>query len=244
MAFANGCAERGSQLWVAVKRPMRSPQVALSNEPTRIGETPMKLLLFSDLHCDVDAAARLVTEARDVDVAVGAGDFAITRRGVEKTIDVLKGLSCPAVLVPGNGESYAELAAACNDWPAGHVLHGSGATVDGVSFYGLGGGVPVTPFGAWSWDLTEAEAEGLLADCPEGCVLVSHSPPRGAVDVSATGRSLGSTALRETVERTRPALVVCGHIHDCGGQTAMLGATPVVNAGPQGMVWELEAGAE
>ena len=33
--------------------------------------------------------------------------------------------------------------------------------------------------------------------------------------------------------------VVCGHIHDCAGQRAMLGATPVVNAGPEGIWWEL-----
>ena len=200
----------------------------------------MKFLLFSDLHCSSTAAARLVSEARHVDVAIGAGDFAITRSGIEKTIDVLKGLPCPAVLVPGNGESHAELAAACDGWPAGHVLHGSGAVVAGVSFYGLGGGVPTTPFGSWSWDFTEAEAEGLLANCPDRCVLISHSPPHGAVDVSAAGKPLGSVALRATVERTRPALVVCGHIHDCAGQTAMIGATPVVNAGPHGMVWELE----
>ena len=82
-----------------------------------------------------------------------------------------------------------------------------------MTFFGLGGGVPVTPFGAWSYDLTEEEAGGLLASCPEGCVLVSHSPPKGAVDVSSRGQSLGSVAVRRCVERARPALVVCGHIH-------------------------------
>ena len=37
----------------------------------------------------------------------------------------------------------------------------------------------------------------------------------------------------------RPALVVCGHIHASGGQTAHIGATPVINAGPDGIKWEL-----
>jgi len=36
-----------------------------------------------------------------------------------------------------------------------------------------------------------------------------------------------------------PLLVVCGHIHGSAGQQAMLGTTPVVNAGPAGVEWEL-----
>ena len=70
-------------------------------------------------------------------------------------------------------------------------------------------------------------------------MLVSHSPPKGAVDVSSSGRSLGSVAVRGVILRQRPILVVCGHIHESAGQQAMLGAAPVVNAGPGGIEWEV-----
>ena len=199
----------------------------------------MKLLLFSDLHCDAAAARRLVELARGVDVVVGAGDFANMRRGIEVTIEVLRSIERPAVLVPGNGESDDELRAACRDWPQAQVLHGSGVTLDGVGFYGLGGGVPRTPFGDWSWDFSEEQADELLAGCPTAGVLVSHSPPRGAADVSR-GRHLGSAAVRRAIEARRPRLVVCGHIHESGGQTAAIGETVVVNAGPRGVVRTLE----
>ncbi len=200
----------------------------------------MRLLLWSDLHCDVAAARRLIDRAKDADVVIGAGDFATCRRGLSSTLEVLRAIDRPAVLVAGNSESAGELAAACRSWPTAHVLHGSGVTIDGgrrtgVEFYGLGGGVPVTPFGAWSWDFTEEEAEALLANCPQGGVLVSHSPPRGTLDISSTGRSLGSEAVRRAIDRTRPALVVCGHIHESSGQQARIGDTIVVNAGPRGM---------
>jgi Icc-related predicted phosphoesterase len=112
--------------------------------------------------------------------------------------------------------------------------------VDGISFYGLGGGVPVTPFGAWSWDFSEDEAADLLADGPEGGVLVSHSPPKGVVDVSSDGQSLGSTAVRDAIQSKQPALVVCGHIHGSAGQQGRLGDAVVINAGPEGVVWELQ----
>jgi uncharacterized protein len=202
----------------------------------------MKLLLFSDLHNDLAAARRLAALARSVDVLIGAGDFGNLRRDVRPTIDILRAADRPAVLVAGNNESTEELADACRDWPLAHVLHGSAATLAGVTFYGIGGGIPVTPFGAWSYDFTEEEAAALLADCPARCVLISHSPPKGVVDVSSRGRSLGSVAVGDAVVRLKPLLVVCGHIHGCAGQQGMLGSSPVLNAGPDGVVWELNPG--
>ncbi len=192
-----------------------------------------RLLLFSDLHRDVLAAVSLVQRAASADVLVGAGDFAVKRRGLSDVIDVLSGVDTPCVLVPGNSESNEELRAACAAWPGVHVLHGSGAVVGGLDFFGLGGGVPVTPFGSWSFDLTEEEAERLLAPCPEGAVLVSHSPPHGLVDTSG-GQHLGSRAVRSAIDRLEPPLVVCGHIHESWGQQVTVNGTLVVNAGPGG----------
>ena len=199
----------------------------------------MKLLLFSDLHADADAARQLVQRARTADVVIGAGDFGNLRRDVRVCIDILRAIRRPAVLVAGNNESTEELTEACADWPGAHVLHGSGITLNGVPFFGIGGGIPVTPFGSWSYDFTEEQAAGLLAECPAGCVLVSHSPPKGAADVSSSGRSLGSVAVRQTVIRQRPLLVVCGHIHASAGQQAAIGPSPVINAGPAGVEWVL-----
>ena len=199
----------------------------------------MKLLLFSDLHADADAARQIVERARAADVVIGAGDFGNLRRDLRLCVEILRAIRRPAVLVAGNNESTEELTEACADWPGAHVLHGSGITLNGVAFFGIGGGIPVTPFGSWSYDFTEEQAAGLLADCPAGCVLVSHSPPKGAADVSSSGRSLGSVAVRQTVIRQRPLLVVCGHIHASAGQQAAIGPSPVINAGPAGVEWVL-----
>jgi Icc-related predicted phosphoesterase len=203
----------------------------------------MRLLLFSDLHTNAAAAERLVRMAEGADVAIGAGDFASVRRGTSTCINILRQIRIPSVLVPGNNETYDELREACAGWPGASVLHGTGVDIAGVPFFGLGGGVPVTPFGNWSFDFSEADATRLLSGCPAGAVLVSHSPPKGAVDVASGGRSLGSTAVREAVVRLKPRLVVCGHIHDSAGQRTMIGNSPVINAGPAGILYELDAGA-
>jgi uncharacterized protein len=200
----------------------------------------MKLLLFSDLHADSTAAHQLAQRAQSVDVLIGAGDFATARRNLQRCIDILRLVSRPTILVAGNNETTEELQAACQGWSSAHILHGSAITVEDITFFGIGGGIPVTPFGAWSYDFTEDQARGLLANCPAGCVLVTHSPPKGAVDQSAEGQSLGSSAIREAVQRTSPRLVVCGHVHASGGQHTLIGSTPVVNAGPAGIEWQLE----
>ena len=198
----------------------------------------MRLLVFSDLHRDQAAARSIVDRAGDVDVVVGAGDFAVKRGGIEDVIDVLSDIVRPTVLVPGNGESDEELREACRGWEAARVLHGEGVNIEGVEFFGIGAGIPVTPFGSWSFDLSEQEAERMLQPCPPDAVLVSHSPPHGHVDQTG-GAHLGSRAVLETVERVSPRLVVCGHIHGCWGQRSSLGSTEILNAGPSGHVLEV-----
>ncbi len=199
----------------------------------------MKLLLFSDLHSDFRTATKLVELSNSVDVVVGAGDFCVARRRLKKIIALLSSITKPTVLVPGNSESNEELLQACRSWKSARVLHGNRATIAEIPFFGIGGGIPVTPFGSWSYDFSEDEAYDLLRDCPSGGVLVSHSPPAGALDVSSDGRSLGSQAVRETILIKKPNLVVCGHIHGSAGQIDRIGETTVINAGPQGIIWEL-----
>ena len=98
-------------------------------------------------------------------------------------------------------------------------------------------GVPPIPF-PWSFDLSEDEAAAKLESCPEGAVLVVHSPPNGHVD-EAHGRHLGSEAVLAAIERKRPVLAVCGHIHQCWGREATIGTTPVVNVGPEGRFFDM-----
>ena len=118
----------------------------------------MRLLLFSDIHCDVGSCELLVERSKDVDVVIGAGDFANFRNGLDLPVKVLSKINKPTILVPGNSESFEELLNACKEWKQAKVLHGSGVRVEGYEFYGVGGGIPVTPFGAWSYDFSEDEA--------------------------------------------------------------------------------------
>ncbi|MGH2993757.1 MAG: metallophosphoesterase family protein [Solirubrobacterales bacterium] len=197
----------------------------------------MKLLAFSDIHRDLDGAARLVEISGDADVVIAAGDLASVHEGLEETVDALAGIEAPTILVPGNNETDEALRDACSGWGGATVLHGESTEIDGVSFFGLGAGVPVTPWD-WSFDLTEAEAAEMLSACPQGAVLVVHSPPKGHVDASG-GSHLGSEAVLRSIEQKRPVLALCGHIHESWGREVEIGPTRVINLGPAGLSLEI-----
>jgi Icc-related predicted phosphoesterase len=198
----------------------------------------VKLLAFSDLHRDLEQAARLVEMSAEADVVIGAGDFASVHEGLEETIAALVGIVTPTVLVPGNNETVDALRDTARSWEAATVLHGEGMTIAGVEFFGLGAGIPVTPWD-WSFDLDDDEAGGMLAPCPEGAVLVLHSPPQGHCDSAGDGSHFGSPALLRAIEEKRPRLAVCGHIHESWGCEGQIGPTPLRNLGPNGTWIEL-----
>jgi uncharacterized protein len=198
----------------------------------------VRLLAFSDLHRDLDQARTLVERSSEADAVIAAGDFASVHEGLEETVDALKPITAPTILVPGNNETEDALRTACEGWESATVLHGQGAELDGRTFFGLGAGIPITPWD-WSFDLDEEQAAERLAACPEGAVLVVHSPPKGHCDTSSSGDHLGSEAILEAIEAKRPPLAVCGHIHEAWGAEDDVGQTKVINLGPSGRLIDL-----
>lgn len=198
----------------------------------------MRLLAFSDLHRDLEAARSLAARSGDFDVVIAAGDFASMHEGLAETIEALAAIETPTILVPGNNETDDALREATSGWEAATVLHGESVEIAGTTFFGLGAGVPTTPW-EWSFDLSDEEAEEMLEPCPEGAVLVVHSPPQGHCDRSSGGDHLGSHAILDTIARRRPPLAVCGHIHEAWGERSQVGPTEIANLGPAGAEFEV-----
>lgn len=201
----------------------------------------MRLLAFSDLHRDLSRAASLVERSADADLVVGAGDFASVHEGLTETIDALAAIETPTVLVPGNNETDDALRDATEGWDSATVLHGEATEVGGLRLFGLGGGIPVTPWD-WSFDLSDEEASSALDGAGDVDLLVLHSPPKGHCDRSGQGQSLGSPALAAAIEALAPSLAVCGHIHESWGERSRIGSCEIANLGPDGVFLEVESG--
>ncbi|HIP22757.1 MAG TPA: serine/threonine protein phosphatase [Rhodobacteraceae bacterium] len=197
----------------------------------------MKILAFSDVHCDHAACEALVAAAGQADLIIGAGDFAQRREGLSETMAILEPFADKAIFVAGNNETPEELRTATS----AEVLHGQMTTRLGLNIYGLGGAIPELNITAFeSFDITEAQAVPLLKAAAGADIMICHSPPKGVADVMATRGSMGSVEIRNTITHVQPKLMLCGHVHDCWGERGKIGQTEVANLGPNVNWIELE----
>ena len=114
-------------------------------------------------------------------------------------------------------------------------LHGKGVLLHGVGIFGVGGSNPTpfkTPTEFSEQKLGTVVNKGYEAiNHAERLVMVSHTPPANTrTDIIESGAHVGSTAVRDFIERTQPDLCLCGHIHEARA-TDRIGATRIINPG-------------
>jgi Icc-related predicted phosphoesterase len=96
---------------------------------------------------------------------------------------------------------------------ASTYLNDSGCEWEGLRIWG-------TPWQPWFYDWafnlrTEDElAQKFQIIPPETDILISHGPPKGILDQTIRGESVGSSSLLRKILEVRPKLVVFGHIHE------------------------------
>jgi Icc-related predicted phosphoesterase len=197
----------------------------------------VKALIFSDIHNDGRALAKLM--AIDADVYFAAGDLVSWARGLDKMGELMKSRAGRVYVLPGNHESASDIAAFCGRF--GFVdFHGATAEIGGVRFAGLGYST-VTPFdtpGEYGEDEIAERLETFAAWKPR--VLICHSPPLGTpLDRIKEGVHAGSRAVREFIETHQPEYFFCGHIHEAEGTAFQMGATRGMNVGKKGYLLEI-----
>jgi len=86
--------------------------------------------------------------------------------------------------------------------------------------------------------ISRGVVSGVIGRARDGGTLAKSKPPRAEEGCKPeVGQSV--VAVRDNVLRLAPLLVVCGHIHACVGQHTRLGCSPVINAGPGEVEWEV-----
>lgn len=189
----------------------------------------MKLIMMSDLHGHLPH----VVSTKD-DVVCIAGDVMTAQYNFshntpaslknqaqwvhERFYPWLHSIEAKAVLfTPGNHDwiwMYPELIAEIGGAPEHYkCLIDEGCTIDGIRFWGH----PWQPvFFDWAFNLNRDEMIQKCLGIPECDVIISHGPPFGQLGgVLPDGTDVGCPVLTETMRRTNPEIVVCGHIH-CG----------------------------
>ena len=196
----------------------------------------MKVLIFSDIHNDLRALARIV--ARPADLYICAGDLATFQKGLDKCGQALQTLGEKLWVLPGNHETHDDIRELCGRF--GFVdFHRRIIQTGGAIWAGLGYS-NITPFQT-PGEYTEEQISEALAEFNgiAALHLVIHVPPHNTrLDEFAPGKHAGSAALRAWAEREQPRYLFCGHIHETAGLSDALGATQCINVGKEGYLFE------
>jgi Icc-related predicted phosphoesterase len=188
---------------------------------------------------DVHGRPRSVIDAVDaigkIDLLIVGGDITTggTPDEAEQAIGLWRPLAPRLLALAGNMDSAAIDARLAE---LGVALDGRGLRFGDVGVFGVSA-APLSPLHT-PYELADDELERRIArgfEAVQRCrrrVFCPHAPPAGtACDRLTNGEHVGSAVVRTFVEREKPDLVLCGHIHE-SRCTDAIGATRIVNPGP------------
>ncbi len=160
------------------------------------------------------------------DVFLACGDITHFGNPPSYAEDLFGRISIETLAVPGNCDPPS-LLDVLED--LGVNLHLTKRAIQGHTFVGLGGANP-TPFHT-PFEISEDEIwRGLDGIMEPGAVLATHPPPHGHLDVVPRAGHVGSRSVARIVEKYRPRVVLCGHIHESPG--IVEGDLTMINPGP------------
>jgi Icc-related predicted phosphoesterase len=197
----------------------------------------MRILFFSDIHSDHRALERLM--AIDADYYFAAGDLVSWARGLDRAGEIMQPKADRVLVIPGNHESPADIAAFAAKWGFTD-MHGQSRQFGDWHVAGLGCSSP-TPFNT-PGEYTEAEIARHLKPFAalDKLILACHCPPKPSrLDQSREGQHFGSTAIAAFIAARQPRYFFCGHIHEAEGVKDQLGATTGINVGKAGYLLDL-----
>ena len=195
----------------------------------------MQILATADIHGSQYRMNQFIEaiEEHSPDLAIVCGD--ITHLGPGELAKILLDqIPIDAMAIPGNMDTmdvfeYIDKSKATN-------LHLKKVKKNGQTFVGIGGSDTMPFHICRQPPVSEDDVKEKLHEImEENCILVTHVPPYGVQDSAFLGMHAGSRWIREVVEKYKPKLHLCGHIHENPG-FSKLGETVVVNCsvGKQG----------
>ncbi len=198
----------------------------------------MRILNFVDMHGSVKALNKIKEMAENADLVICAGDFSMWGRAQEAILRQFNSLKKPFIIITGNHESDAEIKGFCKEFKNLNYAHKRLLNVGGFLIVGYGGG----GFSERDKDFEEfmEEIKDELED--KKIIFVTHAPPYGTVLDGLPKGHGGCKSFKEFVDKYKPLLYVCGHLHENWGKKQLYkNQTLIINPGPFGKFIELKA---
>ncbi len=198
----------------------------------------MKILCFTDLHGDFKILKKLVKRAKeeDIDLVAVAGDFTQFEDNMRPILKKLNEIGKDILIVPGNHENDETVTAAIVDLKHCKNIHKRALRIRNFIFLGYGEG----GFALEDPEFRKVSREWYGEHQKEKLILITHAPPFGTTTDRIDKKHVGNKDIRSFIERIKPKLVICGHLHETAGKQDKIKETIVINPGWDGMVIELD----
>jgi len=195
----------------------------------------MTICGIADIHGEIALIERAFKAIGHMDLVLLMGD--ITHFGhaedAKPLIKATRKISSQILAVVGNCD-YHDVEGYLDQEGIG--IHAKGIVINGIGFVGAGTSLPClgkTPNESCENDFRRF-LQGGISSLPPGVpsVFVTHQPPfNTSVDLAGAGTHVGSSAIRDFIDKEQPLACFCGHIHDAPGIDT-IGNSKIVNPGP------------
>jgi Icc-related predicted phosphoesterase len=204
----------------------------------------LKILAASDIHGDVSLIKKLADQAEkeNVDLVVLCGDLTMHESSTDNIIGPFAAKHKKVLLIPGNHETVATADFLADVYePFARNIHGYSVRYKDVGIFGAGGATNVGP----TPPIDEGEMYDLLKKGFDKIkylkkrIMVTHIHPTDTKMEKLSRFVPGSDAVRRAVEKFKPDILLCGHVHEAEGLEEKIGGTRVINVGRKGKIIRL-----
>ena len=205
-------------------------------------KTKNKLRIFSagDIHGDTRLAEKLAEKAKEkhADLVVLCGDLTFAERSTDNIIGPFKKRNLKVLLIPGNHETVATADFLAEVYGVKNI-HGYSVRYRDVGLFGAGGA------NIGLSQLSEKELYDLLKKGFEKIkyldkkIMITHVHPSGTRMEKFTQFFPGSSGVRKAVEKFKPDILLCSHVHEAEGLEEKIGKTKVINVGKKGKIIDI-----
>lgn len=203
-------------------------------------EKKMRILASSDIHGDARAAEKLAKQAEEenVDLVVLCGDLTYAESSTDGIVGPFVKRGKKVLLIPGNHETVATADFLAEVYGATN-LHGYSVMYRGVGLFGCGGAnIGLHQLGEGEiMDLLEKGYDRIREAKKK--IMVTHVHPTGSLSERFSGFFPGSEGVRKAIEKFRPDILLCGHVHEAEGIEEVIGKTKIFNVGKKGKIIEI-----
>jgi Icc-related predicted phosphoesterase len=200
----------------------------------------MRILASGDLHGDQGLAKKLAEKAEKekVDLVILCGDITHFDKSTQNMIGPFVQRKQKVLLVPGNHDSFATADFLAEFYGVKNI-HGYSVKYGDVGIFGAGGAnIGVA-------QLSDKETYDVLKKGfdkvkeLEKKIMVTHVHPSGTKMEKFTKFFPGSDGIRKAVDKFKPDILLCSHVHEAEGIEEMVGKTKVINVGKGGKIIEI-----